>query len=108
MKRLKGCWCVALLALIASPALAQLPEAGDRPALRLPPALPDGRPLRPIALFLSQLDELIPDDYRPVSIDQLNEAITRLTDRARASRRLITGVSKTLEFRGCQGLPSTS
>ncbi len=82
MKRLKGCWCVALLAFIASPALAQLPEAGDRPALRLPPALPDGRPLRPIALFLSQMDELIPDDYRPVSIDQLNEAITRLTDRA--------------------------
>ncbi len=54
----------------------------QRTALRLPPSLPDGRPLRPIALFMSQMDELIPDDYRPISIDQLNEAITRLTDRA--------------------------
>lgn len=54
----------------------------ERPTLRLPPALPDGRPLRPIALFMSQMDELIPDDYRPVSIDQLREAITRLANRA--------------------------
>lgn len=81
MKRLKRCWCWVLLAFLASPLLAQDPDA-DRPTLRLPPALPDGRPLRPIALFSSQMDELIPDDYRPISMDQLSEAITRLTDRA--------------------------
>jgi hypothetical protein len=70
-------------------AISSEPASPARPVLRLPPALPDGRPLRPIALFESQMDELVPDDYRPVSIDQLQDAIARLTDRAtddRASR----------------------
>ncbi len=51
---------------------------------RLPIAvsLPDGRPLRPIGIYQSQMDELIPQHYRPVAIDRLNEAITQLTDRA--------------------------
>ena len=44
--------------------------------------LPDGRPLRPIGIYLSQIDELIPSHYRPVSIERLNEAIAKLTDRA--------------------------
>ena len=43
--------------------------------LPLPKNLPDGRPLRPIALFSSQMDVLVSKNYMPVSIDQLRDAL---------------------------------
>lgn len=45
--------------------------------LRLPSTLPDGRPLLPILLYQSQMDELIPNTFMPVSIDRLEAAIER-------------------------------
>lgn len=50
--------------------------------MSIPTALPDGRRLIPIGMYQSQMDELVPEDYRPVSIDQLNEAVAKWTARA--------------------------
>ncbi len=50
--------------------------------LTLPAALPDGRLLSPIGIYESQMAELIPESYRPVSIDRLDGAVQRLMDRA--------------------------
>lgn len=44
--------------------------------------LPDGRPLRPIGIYESQMDVVIPSHYRPISLKRFNEAITRLTGQA--------------------------
>jgi hypothetical protein len=52
-------------------------------ALPLPSALPDGRVLRPIGVFQSQLVELIPDHFEPVSLDSFREAISQLIDHSR-------------------------
>ena len=57
-------------------------ERNGRTSLPIATKLPDGRPLRPIRIYQAQMDELIPDHYRPVAIDQFNEAITQLTGRA--------------------------
>ena len=43
--------------------------------LPLPPKLSDGRDLRPVALFLSQMDVLVSKDYMPVSLEQLRTAL---------------------------------
>ena len=48
----------------------------------LPAVLPDGRRITPIGMYQSQMDELVPDDYRPVSLEQLNQAIAKWTARA--------------------------
>ncbi|QDT03554.1 hypothetical protein K227x_19380 [Rubripirellula lacrimiformis] len=64
---------------------AEVPNAlpaAPKLQLKLPPALPDGRPLYPIGIFESQMVELIPDTYRPVSMERLGTAVKRLTDRA--------------------------
>ena len=52
------------------------------PEMEMPDALPDGRLLVPIGLYQSQMDELVPEDYRPISLRQMKEAIVRWTDRA--------------------------
>lgn len=40
-----------------------------------------GRPLRPIGFYLSQIVELVPAEFRAVSIDELRKAIGNETDR---------------------------
>ena len=49
---------------------------------RIPSVLPDGRPLVPIMMYQSQMDELIPETYRPVSVDRLTQAVQKMTNRA--------------------------
>lgn len=63
---------------------ATQPVAATRRWNRIPFAarLPDGRPLRPIGIYQSQMDELIPYTYRPIALDRFNEAISQLTDHA--------------------------
>ncbi|MFK8111843.1 MAG: hypothetical protein AB8B91_06560 [Rubripirellula sp.] len=56
--------------------------AKARAKRKLPPVLPDGRPLFPVMLYQSQLGDLIPNTFMPVSIDRLSEAIKRLSSRA--------------------------
>ncbi|MDB4338705.1 hypothetical protein OAA19_01205 [Rubripirellula sp.] len=46
----------------------------------VPARLPDGRDLRPIGLFMSQMDVLIPRDYLPVAVSRLREAIEKGID----------------------------
>jgi len=48
----------------------------------IPKALPDGRRIIPIGMYQSQMDELVPENYRPVSLDQFNEAVAKWTARA--------------------------
>lgn len=55
------------------------PEPDQGP--QLPAKLPDGRPVRAIGIYESQMDALIPGDYQTISRDRLNEAVARLTDR---------------------------
>ena len=55
------------------------PEAAK---LRIPAVLPDGRRVTPIGMYQSQMDELVPADYHPVSLEQLNQAIAKWTARA--------------------------
>ncbi len=50
--------------------------------LWLPAVLPDGRRITPIGMYQSQMDELVPKDYYPVSLEQLNLAIAKWTARA--------------------------
>ena len=64
-------------------ASAQPPDAtAEAEVLRLPTALPDGRPLRAIGFYQSQVAELVPKDYEPVRIDEFSTAVRRLADRA--------------------------
>lgn len=64
-------------------AAAEIDESPGEPLpVALPSRLPDGRSLYPIGIYQSQMVELIPDDYRPASINALRDAIVRLTDRA--------------------------
>ncbi|GAA5508539.1 hypothetical protein [Novipirellula caenicola] len=51
------------------------PAAATNPLAVLPDRLPDGSRLRPIALFHSQLTELVPDNFQPISVLRLKEAI---------------------------------
>ncbi len=81
------CWLLAITA--ALPATAQTDDQatstsdrGSALTLPLPPRLPDGRSFRPIAFFQSQLAELIPADYRPISITRLNDALAEMTNLA--------------------------
>ena len=50
--------------------------------LWIPAVLPDGRRITPIGMYQSQMDELVPTDYHPVSLEQLNLAIAKWTARA--------------------------
>ena len=50
--------------------------------LWIPAVLPDGRRITPIGMYQSQMDELVPKDYLPVSLEQLNLAISKWTARA--------------------------
>lgn len=50
--------------------------------LWIPAVLPDGRQITPIGMYQSQMDELVPKDYLPVSLEQLNLAIAKWTARA--------------------------
>ncbi len=51
------------------------PTVTENPLAVLPDQLPDGTRLRPIALFHSQLTELVPDSFQPISVLRLKEAI---------------------------------
>ncbi|WP_372715521.1 hypothetical protein [Novipirellula sp.] len=51
------------------------PARAENPLAVLPDQLPDGTRLRPIALFHSQLTELVPDSFQPISVLRLKEAI---------------------------------
>ncbi len=53
----------------------------DRTISRLPDALPDGRPIRSIGFFQSQMVELVPDHFGPIATEQLIEGIKNLTPR---------------------------
>jgi hypothetical protein len=60
-------------------------NANGQPAntkLWIPAVLPDGRRITPIGMYQSQMDELVPSDYHPVSLEQLNLAIAKWTARA--------------------------
>ncbi len=56
------------------PAFAELSQP------TLPVLAPDGRPFRAVEVFLSQLAELIPENFVPVSLATLNKAATELAD----------------------------
>ncbi len=59
---------------------AKVLSGSERLTVPLPPTLPDGRQLRPIALFQSQLAELIPEHYRPITLERLSGAILGALD----------------------------
>ncbi len=61
-----------LVASLVGPKTCAQQPSGDA---ILPPTLSDGRPLRPIGFFQSQAPELVPEDYFPVEVDELNAAI---------------------------------
>ncbi|MCS7469808.1 hypothetical protein NZK35_24410 [Stieleria sp. ICT_E10.1] len=65
----------------------------ERLTLPLPHRDRDGRPLRPIGVFLSQIVDLVPPDFRAVSISELREAIGTGTERFADSdqARLVSG-----------------
>jgi hypothetical protein len=76
--------------LIAIPCSYAQPPAEESTAidptppgtLALPTALPDGRSLRAIGFYQSQVAELVPKNFQPVQIDELRSAVNRLTDLA--------------------------
>lgn len=60
-------------------------KVNEKPAnskLWIPAVLPDGRRMTPIGMYQSQMDELVPNDYHPVSLEKLNLAIAKWTARA--------------------------
>ncbi len=57
-------------------------ETSESIPFAFPSRLPDGRSLYPIGIYQSQMAELIPDDYRPVSIDKLRAAIERVSEQS--------------------------
>ncbi|QEF96901.1 hypothetical protein Mal15_09310 [Stieleria maiorica] len=65
----------------------------DRLTLPLPLRDRDGRPLRPIGVFLSQIVDLVPADFRAVSIRDLQQAIGNGAERFADSNqaRLVSG-----------------
>ena len=80
-----------VLLCAASPIHAQQSDSGadaddegttEVDPIRIPTALPDGRPLRRIGMYQSQQASLIPDDYVAVTLQRFGQAIKRLTDRA--------------------------
>ncbi len=46
---------------------------------QLPTQLPDGRSIRSIGIFQSQLAELVPEHYMPVELSKLSDAVEALT-----------------------------
>ncbi len=62
-----------------SPSAPAPPLVRDNPLAVLPDQLPDGTRLRPIALFHSQLTELVPENFQPISILRLKDAIDLAT-----------------------------
>ncbi|MGB1708065.1 MAG: hypothetical protein ACPHF4_09595, partial [Rubripirellula sp.] len=50
-------------------------EPSENRSLWIPAVLPDGRRITPIGMYQSQMDELVPKNYHPVSLEQLNLAI---------------------------------
>ncbi|MCG8649235.1 MAG: hypothetical protein MI861_05350, partial [Pirellulales bacterium] len=87
---------LVILAILLGTWGGPLPARGDEPpgatelselvvgrrTVPLPAQLPSGKTVRPIALFQSQVVDLVPDHYRPVSIQRLRQAIAQLTDRS--------------------------
>ncbi|WP_182868112.1 brain acid soluble protein 1 [Stieleria mannarensis] len=65
----------------------------DRWTLPLPLRDRDGRPLRPIGIFLSQIVDLVPAEFRAVSIRDLQQAIGNGAERFADSNqaRLVSG-----------------
>ena len=64
----------------SQPAAAQPPAAqpaAPTDSLPLPTHTADGRPFRAIAFYWSQIVEIVPDGFVPVSLQQLREAIER-------------------------------
>ncbi|MGB1815603.1 MAG: hypothetical protein ACPHJ3_09605, partial [Rubripirellula sp.] len=57
-------------------------EPSENRSLWIPAVLPDGRRITPIGMYQSQMDELVPKNYHPVSLEQLNLAIAKWTARA--------------------------
>ncbi len=57
-------------------------ERSENRSLWIPAVLPDGRRITPIGMYQSQMDELVPKNYHPVSLEQLNLAIAKWTARA--------------------------
>ncbi|MGB7347124.1 MAG: hypothetical protein WBD20_23075, partial [Pirellulaceae bacterium] len=47
----------------------------DQVRLPIPARLPDGRPINAIGVFQSQIVNVVPADYQPVSIERLSDAI---------------------------------
>jgi len=54
-------------------------EQGEQEPIELPFRLPDGRNVRTIGLYQSQLDELIPRHFRPINIEQLTAGLRRIS-----------------------------
>lgn len=52
----------------------------------LPEGIPDGRVFRSVGLYQSQLVELLPDSYWPVSVTRLRDALTRMRNRSTDDR----------------------
>lgn len=71
------------------------PENRSRaaPGERFDTQLPDGRPLRWIGVFQSQLAEVIPQTYRPIRLEQLQQWID--SQRERSSEQTVDPVSAT-------------
>ncbi|WP_186776081.1 hypothetical protein [Rubripirellula reticaptiva] len=65
-----------------APATVDDSLAVDLPRLAFPRSLPDGRPIYPIGIYQSQMAELIPETYRPVSIEKLRAAIDRVSEQS--------------------------
>ncbi|MGB7328281.1 MAG: hypothetical protein WBD31_25620 [Rubripirellula sp.] len=65
-----------------APTVAEDSPVAESPRLRFPRSLPDGRPIYPIGIYQSQMAELIPETYRPVSTERLKAAIDRVSEQS--------------------------
>ena len=71
--------------------------------LPLPRTLPDGRGIRPIALFSSQMDVLVSKEFLPVALEQLRSAF--VSQQSESSELLSTQISSSqyvVELQGDQ------
>lgn len=73
--------------------VAPVKEAAGKITLPLPLRDRDGRPLRPIGFYLSQITRLLPKNFRPISIEELQAALGNESERfsESAPARLVSG-----------------
>ncbi len=77
------CFCCFALPRVDAQQAGSEESETNRPSLhQLPRVLPDGRRLRAIGFYQSQIAELVPKDYQPVEIDAFRSAIAQLANRA--------------------------